>query len=190
MSTPDTTALLAEARALLNEALREQPLDIAMRRHIFNHLEKPAPQAAAAGQRPLCLTHPTIHVDYYKWLGEVKNKAFESGFIKEHAPDFRHFHAIAMWVWTESRDTAARSLATTEAGQQMDSERLQWLLDYITAKGTNGLGELVWSLYDEDGKSLNEEKSVTEDEVSEIRFDRPTIDRARAAASPAKGGAE
>lgn len=59
-----------------------------------------------------------------------------------------------------------------------DTERLDWLCDFITAKGYNGLKKLVWSLYDEDGASLNHCKTVTEDEVADLKFDRAAVDRA------------
>lgn len=76
------------------------------------------------------------------------------------------------------RDAALISSVNSIAGMREDQKRLEWLLDYITAKGTNGIKKLAWSLYDEDGESLNDRKTVTEDEVADVKFDRATIDRA------------
>lgn len=90
-----------------------------------------------------------------------------------------------------SRITQLRSdLATARTeleGRRKDSEGLDWLLKYITNKGINGLRKLVWSVYDEEGKLLNHRATITEDEVGEIRFDRPAIAAARSALS-GKGG--
>jgi hypothetical protein len=51
------------------------------------------------------LTHPTIHLDYYDWLERNKNTDFWKSYC-----GFKTFHAIAMWVWTESRQEALSKL--------------------------------------------------------------------------------
>lgn len=61
-----------------------------------------------------------------------------------------------------------------------DKERLDWLLEYITGKGLNGLKKLPWTVYDEEGESLMHRQTINEDEVGDIRFDRRAIDAARA----------
>ncbi len=43
--------------------------------------------------------------------------------------------------------------------------------------------ELVWTVYDEEGKSLMHRDKIGEDEVGDIRFDRPAI-RAAMQAKP------
>jgi hypothetical protein len=50
------------------------------------------------------VTHPTIHMDYYKWLQSVKLDAFQRGFVEQHSKDWEAFHAIAMWVFSASRE--------------------------------------------------------------------------------------
>lgn len=67
-----------------------------------------------------------------------------------------------------------------------DKERLDFLLDYITSKGLNGMKKIVWSLYDDEGESLNHLKKVSEEDVADLKFDRPAIDRFRAARTQSK----
>ena len=50
------------------------------------------------------LTHPQIHIDYYKWLNTVKSDSFLMGFVDKHSKNLDDFHAIAMWVWGASRE--------------------------------------------------------------------------------------
>jgi hypothetical protein len=57
---------------------------------------------------PIELTHPTIHGDYYDWLKSLSGKEFENDFIKQHSRDFKEFNAIAMWAWSQSRETLAQ----------------------------------------------------------------------------------
>lgn len=59
-----------------------------------------------------------------------------------------------------------------------DTRRLNWLCKYITDYGLNGFESIAWSAYDEDGKSLMNRKTVSEDEVGDLRFDRSAINRA------------
>ncbi len=62
------------------------------------------------------LKHPQIHVDYYAWLGTLKGD-FEQKFIAEHSRNFQEFNAIAMWAWSQSRETiSARSPQREERG--------------------------------------------------------------------------
>jgi hypothetical protein len=71
-----------------------------------------------------------------------------------------------------------------------ETRRLDWLLNYITAHGINGLFKLAWTVYDEDGVSLMNQKLVSEDDVGEVLFDRAAIDSAMdatEAASAEKG---
>lgn len=65
----------------------------------------------------LPLTHPTIHSDYYKWLKTAK----ENDFWKSKC-DFQTFHSIAMWVWTESRQEANKTILT--ASEQLTEKDL------------------------------------------------------------------
>ena len=51
------------------------------------------------------LTHPQIHLDYYEWLDSIRNDKVTQEFIKQHCPRFDDFHAIAMFVWSASRET-------------------------------------------------------------------------------------
>lgn len=62
-----------------------------------------------------------------------------------------------------------------------DKRRLEWLCEYITSNGLDGMQKIAWSVYDDDGKSLMHRKTVSEDEVGEIRFDRAAIDAAMSA---------
>jgi C4-type Zn-finger protein len=59
-----------------------------------------------------------------------------------------------------------------------DKSRLDWLCDYITNKGLDGMQKIAWTVYDEDGKSLMDRETVSDDEVEEIKFDRAAIDAA------------
>lgn len=76
--------------------------------------------------------------------------------------------------------TVLAALAST----QRDSARLDWLLSYITQYGLNGMSKLSWTVYDEDGHSLMHRKTISEDEVGEVRFDRTAIDAAMKATTP------
>ena len=60
------------------------------------------------------LTHPQIHVDYYKWLELVKNDAFFKKFIERYSSSPENFHAIAMWAWSASRETLAAKVKEYE----------------------------------------------------------------------------
>lgn len=53
------------------------------------------------------LTHPQIHIDYYEWLNKLQAdpNSFEHKFMLKHSKSFADFHAIAMWVWSRSRES-------------------------------------------------------------------------------------
>lgn len=60
------------------------------------------------------VAHPTIHGDYYKWLSSIKADSAEDRFRAATCPDFRQFHAIAMWAWTRSRETLKEDAKAAE----------------------------------------------------------------------------
>lgn len=71
-----------------------------------------------------------------------------------------------------------KAIAAKEAG------RLDWLCEYITQNGANGFKKLAWSVYSEDGERLNHLNKVREDDVEDLKFDRPAIDDAMAKDQP------
>lgn len=62
-----------------------------------------------------------------------------------------------------------------------DKDRLDWLCKFITNKGLNGLRKIPWTVYNEDGESLMNRKTISEEDVGGIEFDRAAIDKAMAA---------
>ena len=60
-----------------------------------------------------------------------------------------------------------------------DKARLDWLCDFITSTGLNGMKRLTWTLFDDEGESLMHREKVSEEEVGDMRFDRAAIDAAR-----------
>lgn len=69
-------------------------------------------------------------------------------------------------------------VGSTGGSASQDTRRLNWLCKYITDYGLNGFESIAWSVYDEDGKSLMNRETVSEDEVGDLRFDRAAINRA------------
>lgn len=72
------------------------------------------------------VTHPQIHLDYYKWLGEMQKDDFNKRFMEQYSKDFQSFHAIAMWVWSVSRETLANEQ------KEFDKDNPNWFIRAMT----------------------------------------------------------
>jgi hypothetical protein len=60
------------------------------------------------------LTHPQIHLDYYEWLNKIKKDVGIQTFISLYGFSAMDFHAIAMFVWTASREELAKKVKVYE----------------------------------------------------------------------------
>jgi hypothetical protein len=61
------------------------------------------------------------------------------------------------------------------AALRKDRERLEWIIDFLLCKGTDGFSSLPWSIYDE-GEFV--EVGLTGDDRSDVCFDRKAMDAA------------
>jgi len=86
----------------------------------------------------------------------------------------------SLWLSASQARSLARELETVIAEREKlrkDKERLDWLLEFITQHGGNGIAELPWTVVDPE--------ELMEDRM-EVVFDRATIDAHRAASKPAE----